>query len=332
MYIFFVGIFESKFWIKASTNFADNRTLSTLFGGVQEGVLQSKADSTTKIYTSWFSKFELFCERHRLSHLPASPMTVAIFLQFFRKTLSHSSIIQAQAAISWAHGIAMESDPTLDPLVQNLIQSNKRQQQRGPVHKEPATIQHLEELADFSEKNPSDKNLRTLVLAILAFAGCMRISDFIGLSRKNFRFLENSHVEICLTRTKTDQFREGNLKCIPAARNPRLCPLILLKKWFSSGTVGISPNSPAFPMLTNPGKPVSMSSFRDGLKEALESSDLPTITPHSFRAGFATQAINSGVDASDLKEFGLWKSDSSVQRYTRRSTAKKLQTGKLAGL
>ncbi len=75
---------------------------------------------------------------------------------------------------------------------------------------------------------------------------------------------------------------------------------------------------------------MAYTSFYDGLKEALKHSNLPKITPHSFRAGMATAAINNGATVADIQEFGLWESVSSVQRYMKRADSKKAATGCLA--
>ncbi len=83
-------------------------------------------------------------------------------------------------------------------------------------------------------------------------------------------------------------------------------------------------------MLTCPNKAISITSFRENLEKAQKDCDLPRITPHSFRAGFTTQAINNGATVAELKEFGLWEAESSIQRYAKRADAKKAETGRLA--
>ena len=294
----------------------------------QSSLLNSRAVATSKTYKNAFNKFSIFCGTNSLSFLPAEPVAVILYLQKLSNTLAYSSLLQTASAISWAHSLANEADPTQSAVVKNLLQACKRGS-KTVVHKEPATVNHLWHLASVYRRNESPKNLRTLVISVLAYSGCMRISDFINLPVGSFVILEN-YIQIQLGRTKTDQFREGNRKYIPHGKEKSLCPVRLLSKWLKLLKNGSE--LPAFPMLTNKTKPISISSFRENLEEAFKNADLPKITPHSFRAGFATNAINAGVEVTDLKEFGLWQSESSIQRYSKRSISKKLQTGSLAGL
>ncbi len=265
---------------------------------------------------------------NNLVSIPAEPLSVALFLQSLKSAkLSHSSLQQAASAVKWMHDAEIEQDPTDSPLLAQFLQADRRRKE-GVSHKEPATEKHLIAIADFYDANNSEKNFRTLVMSVLAFAGCLRVGDFREVQRKHVNIVNNV-LNLEIPKSKTDQFREGARKCIPRGPDSRICPVTLILKWLKLH-VSRSQESPLFPMLTCPSKPISISSYREGLASALKNSGLPTITPHSFRAGFATQAINNGGTMDAIKEFGLWESEASVQRYARRSDSTKARTGLLA--
>ncbi len=233
------------------------------------------------------------------------------------------------------HEAELEADPTNGPMIIQLLQAARR---AAPpqIHKIPATEAHLRHISEFYKNDKSDKNLRTLLISVMAFAGGMRIDDFLALPIAAVSFAPGDSGEIemklDLGKYKTDQFPVGARKVIVSSPyDPDICPVKLMQIWLKRPSSAKS--SLLFPMLTckqdaDSPKPIAKTSFADGLRKALKDSNLPHITPHSFRAGFATAAINNGVSVSDIKEFALWESDSSVQRYMRRADSKKAAIGR----
>ncbi len=185
-------------------------------------------------------------------------------------------------------------------------------------------------LAEVFRNRKDAKSLRLLTVAVTLFVGCLRLDDIMGLCRGHVKLLVDC-VQIFIPRSKTDQFRVGKLKFLAASKDEFLCPKKLLENWLAEG-VGPNADQPLFPMLSNKNKPVSKTTLRDNLKEALADSELERITFHSFRAGCATEAINKGADPSEVREYGLWASDQSMQRYTQRNKERRLRTGRLLGL
>lgn len=236
-----------NFWDHAEELISNDKELTETLRSLKEAMKDSKAPSTAKAYSTWERKFATFCEDHELSALPAEDLTVALFLRSLN--LSSSACIQAAASIKWMHEREMERDPTNNALVRQLLQAEKRIKP-GTTHKEPATEKHLTDIRDYYNKHPTKVNLRTLVLSVLAYAGCMRMSDFIKLKRGNLCFQEDK-IKLYLPNSKTDQLREGALKVIAKAPNPSLCPVDLLKLWVQESNIS-DPNQPLFPMLTSP--------------------------------------------------------------------------------
>ena len=61
--------------------------------------------------------------------------------------------------------------------------------------------------------------------------------------------------------------------------------------------------------------PATLDQYRRLLQQACERLNLPPFTPHSPRAGFASDAVLRGVDFVSLREEGRWVADSSLRVY-----------------
>jgi integrase/recombinase XerD len=69
------------------------------------------SDSTLRGYRADFAVFEDWCARHRRSALPASPKTLALFLDEQAKTLSTSSLRRRQASVRKIHRLLHLPNP-----------------------------------------------------------------------------------------------------------------------------------------------------------------------------------------------------------------------------
>jgi hypothetical protein len=102
-----------------------------------------------------------------------------------------------------------------------------------------------------------------------------------------------------------------------------------MEKWLRERHPKGTPTRWLFHRLTKPEEQMTYSSFSESLAEMQKGSGLPRITPHSFRAGFATTLINNGADMADIQASGLWRQGSSVEGYALRADANKAKIGLL---
>lgn len=84
---------------------------------------ESKAPSTAKAYGTWEGQFVKSCEKNNLASLPAKELTVALFLKSLQ--LLSSACAQAAASIKWMHEQELETDPTDNALIKQLLQAEK---------------------------------------------------------------------------------------------------------------------------------------------------------------------------------------------------------------
>ncbi|MCP4617628.1 MAG: phage integrase family protein, partial [Bradyrhizobium sp.] len=72
-------------------------------------------------------------------------------------------------------------------------------------------------------------------------------------------------------------------------------------------------------------QPISPTTFRENLATALKGSGLPTITPHSLRAGGASALIANGARIEDVQLMGGWLDPKSMQVYVKWSKERRVE-------
>ena len=144
------------------------------------------------------------------------------------------------------------------------------------------------------------------------------------------------HLEIAVRKSKTDQYRQGNIVYIAKTNGPA-CPHSLLSRLYL--LTGIQPRSEAyiFRPLTSlaqsqsgksnktKNKPISYTRCREIVKETLAGvgENPEYYSTHSLRAGGATAIAESVKGMPDggrlLRLQGCWKTDSSRDMYIKDS-------------
>jgi len=117
-------------------------------------------------------------------------------------------------------------------------------------------------------------------------------------------------VKVRLKASKTDPFREG-LEVYLARTMDDPCPVSAVLAWLS-----IRGNSQAPLFLFESGSPLTRQSLVTYLKSALTAAGINPqgYSGHSFQIGAATTAADKGIEDSQIKLLGRWKSNA-YQRY-----------------
>lgn len=98
-----------------------------MLGDLPAALAGSKAESTFSRYAGSWRRFREWCTARGVGHLPATPLTVALYLlQLQQSQLSYSSINIAACAIRAFHILAGLQTPTDDPVVASMRETAKR--------------------------------------------------------------------------------------------------------------------------------------------------------------------------------------------------------------
>ena len=117
-------------------------------------------------------------------------------------------ITTAFCGIRWGHIKAGFYPPTNSHIVTLAYKGAKSLTEKN--RKEPFTIEIINELISRYGNTENFIHLRFILICVLGFAGFFRISELLNLQIKDISFKE-SWVEIFVKKSKTDQYREGNL-------------------------------------------------------------------------------------------------------------------------
>ena len=125
--------------------------------------------------------------------------------------------------------------PTDNPFVQLTFEGCQRLRQSETTKKEPITSQMIKSFVNkFGGKNTSLPDLRFLLTCLLGFSGFLRIEELLSIKIKHLRINE-SHLEILVPKSKTDQHREGHIVyiCLHFSNFIRMLPSKILRKIFT---------------------------------------------------------------------------------------------------
>ena len=175
----------------------------------------------------------------------------------------------------------------------------------------------------------------------MGFTGLFRVSELLDIKAQDIG-IQAEHLEIVVRKSKTDQYRQGNIVYIAKTNGPA-CPHALLLHFYS--LTGIQPcsNEYIFRSLSSlkksslnkaDNKPFSYSRCREIVKETQTAvgEDPVQFGTHSLRSGGATAVAESmkGIPGGDrlLRLQGRWKSDTSRDMYIKDSMTNRLSVTK----
>ncbi|GEL44565.1 integrase [Methylorubrum extorquens] len=298
----------------------------------------SKADATVRAYSSDWREFQGWCARAGLQSAPASPEVVAAFLVAEAESgRSASTIGRRCAAISYAHKLAKQSDPTADEEVRAAMKGIRRRIGVAPKRKAAATAEIVAAMLMRMPDTMTGKRDRALLA--LGFAGAFRRSELVALDVADL--VEHADgLRVTVRRSKTDQIGAGIDKAIPHGRFIR--PVALLWEWLDAA--GIT-EGPLFRPVSRSGRVRSVGSnaevgtertprlttqaVADIIKRytAAAGLDPALFGAHSLRAGFVTSAAERGADLARIMDVSGHRDPRTVVGYIRRANAFKDHAG-----
>ena len=290
-----------------------------------------RAHSTVRKYSLSYYKWCRWIAKLGLKPIPADGCYFALYLsELISKANSPSPVIAAVYGVSWAHRKAGCLDPASHPLVVQAVDAAKRLLAQPVSRKEPIKVGHLKEISrKFDRPGMSLKDLQTLLIILVGFAGFLRWSDLSGIKIENIQILP-SHMSIFLEKRKNDQFRKGQYVDIARFQKLSFCPVdvmerflahshlergLLLTKTRGSGTKLCFTQTPL--------------PYHQARKQVLAMIAGIGLNPkkfglHSLRSGGATTAASRGARDRSISRHGGWRSSFSRNCYIEDDTTSRL--------
>lgn len=339
-------MYTSDRWIEVR-NQAES-VATELFSRVEEAVVRGKEGSTVKQYSNYFEAFSKWCKEYGFGFLPASPVTVALYLVHVvnnHSVCGKSKLNTVFYSINWAHIFASAENPCKDEWLKMCLNGCIRMTSKPINRKEPVSPDILQNfIARYASENSSLLDLRISCLLVIMFAGFFRISEVLSLKRSNISFYE-SYCEIFVEKSKTDVLRDGNVVVIAKTGNST-CPVELLLRYLHKAE--ILPGSDEFifrsvhfckrqkrhVLRKDKLKPMSYSNVRDHFKcrFAEMGFDPSLFGLHSFRSGAATASVHRASSERLWQRHGRWKSVTARDGYVKDSLKDRLSVSLNLGL
>ena len=162
----------------------------------------------------------------------SNPTHVILYLTHLaEKAGSFASIGQYHSALSWVHNLQGLDSPVRDPVIIEVVNGIKRQLACPTIRKEPFSTDNIKSLFKVM-KTSSLTDVRNTTLIVLAFVAFLRFDEVINIHVNDVSFKE-SHLEIAITKAKTDQLRQDK-SIVIASTGGNTCPVWLLSFYTKS--------------------------------------------------------------------------------------------------
>lgn len=257
-----------------------------------------------------------FCQHG--GSIPATLEQIIAYIVEAASTLAVATLERRLIAIHKAHVDAGHVSLLKHAQVKRTMQGVRRtlgtrQRRVKPVVKDDL----LEMLLLLGQQKPV-KAARDQALLLVGWGAALRRSELVALRCEDITD-HSTGIEILLRRSKTDQEGAGRTCFIPHANGDR-CPVKALKQYQELTGIHTGWLFRSVDRHDNIGEtPLSAQSVALIVKEAVRrvGGDPTTVSGHSLRAGYCTQAAIAGLQPWQIREQTGHTSDLMLARYIR---------------
>ena len=274
------------------------------------------APSTIRAYKSSFERFIQFCEKCKVSALPAAPDDVALYISKLTKSgLKSSSIRIIVAAISSIHKLNLLNDPTQHPTVKIELRRMHRTLGRYSQQAYGITAPILEKMLSATTENL--RGIRDRALLLLAYDSMCRRSELVSLKISDINLIEednSSGMKIRLRKSKTDQELKGRW-IHPSERSADA-----ITEWVNQAKLDDGYLFRGINNAIDITYELKSSQINRIYKRLAKDAKLPKevidhISGHSMRVGAAQDLCKSGASMPMIMHRGRWSKADTVMRY-----------------
>jgi site-specific recombinase XerD len=302
--------------------------IEELYSSAQAFAEQAKSPQTKRAYQSDWNDFALWCQRHNLHPMPATPQCIALYLTEKSESLKISSLRRRLTAISQVHKMQEVEFNAAHVAIRSVWAGIRRAKGTAAEGKAPVRVDDLK-LIIFTRPNTL-RGLRDIALISLGFSGAFRRSELVSLNHGDLEFVPEG-LKINLRRSKTDQEGAGMVKSVPFGQNPKTCCVRSVQRWLQASDIQ---SGPIFRPINRHGqiRPRRLTGhavatlLKDALSESLRSQGIPELritdkvakfSGHSLRAGYVTSAAAEGAEEHIIMRQTGHKRVDTVRRYIR---------------
>jgi site-specific recombinase XerD len=276
--------------------------------------------NTQKTYASGIKKYLKFCRFFALDPCHAEEDNILRFIAFLasENLLVRTVKVYLAAVRSWfiMSGLPV---PCLFTVRVKLALRALEREHPLPSQVYPISITMLCQISKFLAK--SSDNLMLFAVMCLAYFACLRSSEYCfepalapPLARSCFKFIESQPPLMLVVIPASKTLYHGFTAVVGCTGLP-VCPVCTVRAYIQL-TPDLTP--PLFKYQS--GQPLTYRRFSASLKSIVRrlGYNPAHFSPHSLRAGAATDAAQRGLPEVVIKQLGRWRSDA-FQQYVRPS-------------
>ena len=284
------------------------------------------AVNTQRAYQSDIKLFKTWCLQYEHIALPASAVTLAMYMTFLAETSKWASLNRKLAAIRKYHLLAGFELPTNNADFKHVMEGIKRsigiRQKQAPAFQLTFFKKQVKSM-DISTLT----GLRNKAIVLLGFTGAFRRSELARIQLDNLVFSEDGII-VTLTNSKTNQYGSAEEKAIFYSPDPQLCPVRTLENWIKTAKL-----TDSLFVRIRKGDQLTNEQLSDkSINDIFQTYFGKNYSAHSLRASFITIAKINGADDAEIMRQTKHKTPQMIQRYTRIDDIKIHNAGLKLGL
>lgn len=289
------------------------------------------ADNTARALAADSRVFSAWCAMRALDPLPASPPTVAAFVDAMAEARAPATVRRYCSSIGTMHRAAGIASPTTEEVVRLALRRMARSRGTRQKQAEPLNRVAVDAMVGQAGAAPRTIDIRDAALVSVAYDTLLRRSELCALHVEDLSWAPHGGATVLVRRSKTDTAGEGAVKYVApdsaravrrwldAAGSPQEGPLFRpVSRWGRIGIAALEPQEVR--------RLFAKLAAAAGVRMARPPSG------HSTRVGAAQDMIAAGLELGEVMQAGSWKSVTMVARYSERQRAGRGAARKLAVL
>ena len=262
----------------------------------------------TAIFTGW-------CAERGLEALPASAVTVALFIDAMAESRKPATVRRYVASIGHLHRAAGQDDPTKASPVKLALKRLGRQHGSRQTQAAPFGEMAVERVLATTKDRLID--CRDLALLMVSRDMLARRSEVVALQVEDITYSNDGTSTVLVRRSKTDVAGEGAVLWL----SPRTTSA--LKRWLESAGITEGVVFRSVDRGQRVGGSLDAGDVARRFKEMAERAgiDASLISGHSARVGMAQDLVAHGAELAAVMQAGRWKSPTMPARYAERLSA-----------
>lgn len=296
--------------------------------GHAEAARGAFAPATERALRSDIGVFTDWCAQEAVRAMPASPETVAAFIDAMSDTRAPATVRRYAASIASFHRAAKVANPCetqAAKLALRRLHNAKGRAQRQASGLNEGAIRKMLDVG-----GARLLNVRNRALLVLGYVTMCRRSELVALQFADLTVESDGFGTVLIRRGKTDQEGHGAVVPIPADA------MRYLTKWISRARIK---NGALFRAVRHNGSgiggpldPADVGRIFKAMARAarLPADTLPRISGHSTRVGAAQDMLRYKETLASIMQAGRWKSPEMVGRYVKEVAARDSAANRIA--